>query len=184
MTAAAGHFADVGTIAVALKAQVQLVKLADAATPAFQRVELFDSESLLEAFQLLTISEQRICLIVPLAEHWQTEVQTRKLLTRRTVNFVLLISDRVLGKRTTALYGDGTTATPGAHKLTAFTLPLVTGQLINNPNGVVSAPTTADVVIVKNDKEKQNLPGRAAVAQELECKGGWIEAALAVCPTL
>jgi hypothetical protein len=184
MTAATPHFVSTGDIATALKTQVQLVKLADNTTAAFQRVELFDSESLLEAFKILTISEQRICLIVPLTEHWETETMTRKIITRKTVNVALLISDRVLGNRTTALYGDGTNATPGAHKLVKFTLPLVIGQLLNNPNGVVSVPTSADVIIVKNEKEKQNLPGRSAVALELECQGGWIEAALAVGPTL
>ena len=148
MNAATSHLVSTGDIANALKAQVSLVKLADGATVAFQRVEMVDSESLLEAFQLLTISEQRICLIVPLVEHWKTECSVRKVLTRKTVNFVLLISDRVLGKRTTALYGDGSTGTPGAHKLVALTLPLVTGQLLNNPNGVISTPTMADVAAV------------------------------------
>ena len=184
MNAATGHFVSTGDIATALKTQVQAVKLADNATAAFQRVEMFDSESLLEAFQMLLISEQRICLIVPLTENWQTEVQTRKLITRRTVNFALIISDRIIGKRSTALYGDGTAATPGAHKLVAFTLPQVTGQLLPNPNGVVSTPKLADVMIVKNEKEKQDLPGRAAVMLELECKGGWIEAPLAAGVTL
>jgi len=184
MNSATAHFAATGDIVSALKTQVQKVKLADGSANAFQRVELFDSESLLEAFQLLVISEQRICLIVPLTEQWKTETSVRKILTRRTVNVALLISDRVLGNRNTALFGDGTAATPGAHKLAALTLPLVTGQLLVNPGGVVCTPSHSDVIIVKNQKEKQNLPGRAAVALELECQGGWLEAALAVGPTL
>jgi hypothetical protein len=179
MNAATGHFVSTGAIAEALKVQLQAVQVVIGtapAAPAFQRIELFDSESLLEAFQLLTISEQRICIIVPMTDHFETDVKTRNLISLRITPFVLLISDRVMGNRTAALYGDA--KTPGAFKLTALTIPFVTGQLIANPNGVVSYPTSSDVVIVKNEKEKQNLPGRAAVALELDCKGGWIEAAL------
>lgn len=182
MTPATAHLVSVGDIATALKAQVQSVKLADGTTAAFQRVELFDSESLTDAFQQLLVSEQRICLIVPLAEHWETEIKFPKILARRTVPFALLISDRVLGKRNDALFG--TANNPGAYKLEALTLPLVTGQLLANPNGVICVPTGSDVMIVKSEKEKSNHPGRAAIALELECKGGWIETKTGAGPTL
>ena len=182
MTTATLHLVSVATIAAALKAQVAAVKLADGVTPAFARVELFDSESLTDAFQQLLVSEQRVCLIVPLAEHFETEVKQFKLITRRTVPFALLISDRVIGKRNDALFG--TANNPGAYNLEALTLPLVTGQLLPNPNGVICTPTGSDVMIVKSEKEKANHPGRAAIALELSCAGGWMESKTGPGPTL
>lgn len=182
MTPATPHLVSVGDIATALKTQVAGVKLADNVTAAFQRVELFDSESLTDAFQQLLVSEQRICLIVPLAEHWETEVKQPKILSRRTVPFALLISDRVIGHRNDALFG--TANNPGAYKLEALTLPAVIGQLLPNPNGVICTPTGSDVMIVKSEKEKANHPGRAAIALELECRGGWLETKTGIGPTL
>lgn len=181
MNAATGHFVSTGAIATALQTQLQLVKLADNATAAFQRVELFDCENLVEAFQTLLVSEQRIAIIVPLGGHWQEESSQRKLLARRIQPVAILISDRVIGTRTQALYGGPNN--PGAYALAALAVPLVSGQLLANPNGVISVPTHESVIVLKKD-EKQNLPGRAAVALELECKGGWLEAPLGAGPTL
>lgn len=182
MIDANAHFADTTAVALALQAQLQAVLLSDGKTPAFQRVELFDSESLLDAFALLTISEQRMALVVPLNEHWETELKTPKLLTRRTQVFGVIMSDRVLGRRYDALYGNA--QTPGAFGLQALALPKLAGQLIANPGGVVVTPKEVTVLILKNEKEKQNLPGRAAVVLEVDCQGGWMETILGKGPTL
>jgi hypothetical protein len=63
-------------------------------------------------------------------------------------------------------------------------LPVVTGMLLAPPNGVTCEPINNSVIIVKNEKEKQNLPGRAAVALELHCKGGHLQAPLGPIPVL
>lgn len=172
MNPATGHFASTSAIAAALQAQLQAVQLPAAAGAAFQRVELFDSENLVEAFQVLLVSEQRIAIVVPLAAHWETECSQRKLLSRRVQPVAILISDRVLGTRTQALYGSANNQ--GAFNLSALAVPYVVGQLINNPAGVVSVPTSESSLVLKQ-ADKANLPGRAAVALELDCKGGWIE---------
>jgi len=172
MNPATANFASTAAIAMALQAQLQQVQLPNAGGAAFQRVELFDSENLVEAFQVLLVSEQRIAVIVPLAAHWETECSQRKLLCRRVQPVAILISDRVIGTRTQALYGGVTN--PGAFNLAALAVPFVAGQLINNPGGVVSVPTSESSMILKQ-ADKTNLPGRAAVALELDCKGGWIE---------
>jgi hypothetical protein len=182
MTPATAHFASITAIANAIKTQLTAIQLPDKSGPLFQRVELFDSENLLEAFQLLLISEQRLALIVPLDAHWETESSQRKLLTRRSLPVDILVSDRVLGNRTAALYGDDNNL--GAFALAALAVPSVSGQLLPNPSGVVSYPVNESVLIVKNKADKQNLPGRAAIAIELECKGGWLEAPLGAGPTL
>ena len=154
----------------------------NAPVAAFSRVELFDNASLLEAFQLLSLSEQRVCLVVTLDETFHTENRGQILISTRTLPVTLLISDQILGNRTTALYGDATP--PGAFGLMEIVLPAVTGMLLAPPNGVTSEPVNASVLIVKNQKEKQNLPGRAAVALELHCRGGNLQAALGPQPVL
>ena len=50
--------------------------------------------------------------------------------------------------------------------------------------GVVVTPKEVTVLILKNEKEKQNLPGRAAVVLEVDCQGGWMETILGKGPTL
>ena len=52
------------------------------------------------------------------------------------------------------------------------------------PNGVTCEPVNNSVLIVKNEKDKQNLPGRAAVALELHCRGGNLQAPLGPQPVL
>jgi hypothetical protein len=80
---------------------------------AFDRVELFDSEDLTGAFQFLLITEQRVCVIVPLEAKFEQVfpergAASRKLTSKREVPVVLLCSDRVLGDRKAALYGSDT----------------------------------------------------------------------------
>jgi hypothetical protein len=188
MTPAISNRQPTTAITAALQAILSALQVTigtNAPVAAFSRVELFDSESLLEAFQLLAISEQRICLVVTLDEHFQTTNRAQTLITTRELPVALLVSDRILGDRTTALYGDDTT--PGAWGLLELVLPAVMGMLIAPApplSGVTSEPVNASVLIVKNQKEKQNLPGRAAVALELHCRGGNLQAALGPQPVL
>ena len=145
-------------------------------------MEVFDNESLGEAFQRLLISEQRVCLVVALDEQFRTENRGQVLISTRMLPVALLISDRMIGDRVAALYGNATT--PGAYGLVEAALPVVTGMLLAPPNGVTSEPAGTTVLIVKNEKEKQNLPGRAAVALELHCHGGNLQAQLGPQPVL
>ena len=185
MNPATGHFASTAAIAAALQAQLKLVQApglnGGPAAAAFQRVELFDSENLVAAFMTLLISEQCIAIVVPLAAHWENECSQRKVLSRRVQPVAILISDRVLGTRTQALYGSA--SNQGAYNLSALAVPFVTGQLIANPAGVIAVPTSESVLVLKS-QEREDLPGRAAVALEIDCKGGWIEAPLSAGPTL
>lgn len=182
MTPATNNRQPTTAILAELKARLTALKLADNVTPAFSRVELFDCESLLEAFTLLTIADKRICVIVPTDETFERRPGDQIMVITRLLPVTLLISDRKLGNRTAALFGDGTDL--GAYGLLELALPVVTGRLLENPNGVTSAPAHASVLIVKNEKEKQNLPGRAAVALELHCRGGSLQAQLGPGPIL
>ncbi len=160
--------------------QVTIGNAAPAA--AFSRVAIFDSENLVAAFQQLLISEQRICLVVVMDEQFHTVNRGQQLIVTRTLPVTLLISNRQLGDRVAALYGNATS--PGAYGLMELVLPAVTGMLLAPPNGVTCEPVNNSVLIVKNEKDKQNLPGRAAVALELHCCGGNLQAALGPIPVL
>lgn len=181
MNTANAYFKSVPDVLAALKAQLQAVKLSDGVTDAFQRIELFDNENLAEAFKTLLVSEQRIAVIVPLDARWEHDKKESVRVIRRVLPVAVLVSDRQIGDRTTALFGNANT--PGAYGLSSLALPFVSGQLIVNPGGVVAMPMGESVVILK-DAERENLPGRAVVAVEVECQGGWMRATLDVAPTL
>jgi hypothetical protein len=181
MTPATTFYATTGTIITQLQAAVEGVQLPegfDPAGPAFGNVELFDAENLADAFAYLTIVEQRVCVIVPLSETIETISQGMKLIVRRVRPVALIISDRVIGSRKEALWGNATT--PGAMGLMELTLPAVCGQLIDNPNGVVSEPSHVSVMSVKDTAKK--LPNRIAVILEVKCRGGRLEAPITAVP--
>lgn len=181
MNAAQACFKSVPVVLAALKAQLENVKLADDATAAFERIEIFDEENLEAAFQSLLLGDQRVCLIIPLTARWENNPQEKPRTARRVLPVVLLISEQVIGDRTAALFG--TDDLDGAYGLAARALPAVTGQLIENPGGVVCMPANESVVIVRQ-ADGGNLGGRAALAVELECQGGWLRAQLSSSPTL
>lgn len=172
----------------ALETILRALTLADNETPAFQEVKRFDVESLTEAFELLLMSEQRVCIVVVLDETFEPELDgDHKLLVKRLLPIALLISDRRLGDRVKALWGEAEDPTvPGAFALAEIALPAVTGRLLENTeakDGVVVQPFDIQSIFLR-DTDKQDLPGRAAVKLELHCKGGTLEANLGVGPTL
>lgn len=148
------------------------------AVAAFDRVALFDSEDLVEAFRYVLITEQRVCVIVPMPEQFESVFQVRKLTVKRALPVMLLVSDRVLGNRTQALWGDvqpdGTATTPGAMGLAEMVLPAVAGLILAAPAAVIGEPKSLTVLRVK-DTEK-DLPARVCAGLELECRGGYVEA--------
>jgi hypothetical protein len=152
---------------------------------AFGRVELFDSEDLTAAFQFLLITEQRVCVIVPLDAKFEQVFQVRKLTSKRNAPIALLCSDRVLGDRKAALWGrsepDGVTE-HGAMFLAELTLPACAGLLLPNPKGVVCEPQDYSVLTIRDTDQDQQ--SRVCVAVDLECKGGYLEADLGRSPVL
>lgn len=181
---ATGHRRGVTAVVTEIKTRIAALMFAAGVLPwsgtaVFERVELFDSERLEDAFRYLTIAEKRVCVVVPLVEEFETVInaQQRKILVQRRLPVIVLCSDRLMGDRKGALYGTtGAAATPGAYALADLVLPAVTGQLLANPGAVVSVPKTLSPITVK-DTEK-TLAGRVTVGLELDCTGGWLEARL------
>ena len=148
---------------------------------AFQKVKLFDLAQLADAFSELLVSEQRVCLLVPDAEKFESALQgNTRLLIKRTLPVALLLSDRVVGDRQQALHGaeasGGSVAVAGAFPLQEIALAAVTGQLLPNPKGVVCRPVTATVLDVQDTKRK--MPGRACIELDVECTGGTLDATI------
>ena len=173
-------------IAAALTAQLSPLTI-PGGDVAFQRIELFDIESLTEAFRWLFISEQRVCVIVMMDETFDSVLEGHKLLVTREQPVALLVSDRILGDRLKALWGDDADPTAvGAFALAELALPEVTGQLISaaaGKGGVICEPRQSSSFFLK-DNDRQELPGRAAVALELICRGGTLETTNDPGPTL
>ena len=172
-------------IVAALITAVQNVQvtLNDVPVAAFQRVEFFDSEKLADAFQFLFITEQRVCVIVPLEEKFEAVLQQPQMLVKRTLPVMLVMSDRVLGtaQRKVAYLGDNTT--PGAMGLMEAVLPAVTGLLLPNPGGVLVQPVD-NCALTISDKDQAKMPGRVAVALHVDCIGGTLTADLGRSPIL
>jgi hypothetical protein len=153
--------------------------LSDDVTAAFERIERFDVESMTEAFKLLLVSERRVCLIVVLDEAFEPMAESGKLVITREQPISLLISDRVLGDRVQALWGDPDKVSfPGAFALAELALPAVTGQLLvgnNGKDGAICEPVTLSPLFLQ-DQDRKDLPGRGAVMLELRVTGGTLQA--------
>jgi hypothetical protein len=93
----------------------------------------------------------------------------------------LLISDRNLGDRVKALWGDPLDPTvQGAFALEKMARAAVVGQLLDSDSvrgktKVISLASHVNSIFLK-DEDKQELPGRAAVMLELNCSGGTLTA--------
>jgi hypothetical protein len=188
MTPAADYMYSSAEIAAAVKAQMDALML-DAEDPkgpgnllkAFERVELFDVQDLTDAFRIALISEQRVCVIVVLAQQFTPQIEEQKIVISRLQPIGLIISDRLLGDRVKALFGDPLDATvPGSFALAQLAMTALTGKLLPSDLGtgktkVISTPANVDSIFLK-DEDKQELPGRSAVMLEINCIGGTVEA--------
>lgn len=153
-----------------------------AAEAAFQQVRRFDLAALPQALSELLVAEERCCFIIPGDERFAVKVDgPQRLVVTRTLPIALLISDRVIGNRQAALYGGENN--PGAYGLLEIALPAVTGQLLDNPAGIVVKPIIASVFDLEGESAAQS-PGRACVELDIECTGGTLAAQLAVGPNL
>jgi hypothetical protein len=150
---------------------------------AFDRVEWFDSEDVTAAFQFLLLTEEKVCVIVPLDAKFESVFDSLKLTSKRHVPVAVLCSDRILSDRKAALWGSDTDATmPGAMALAELVLPQVMGLLLANPNGVVGELEDYAPMVVKDTEQAQ--PGRVVVAVNVNCRGGYLEASLGRSPVM
>jgi hypothetical protein len=136
----------------------------------FSRVEFFDAEDLLEALRTLVANADRVALVIFAGERWEEPSEGAMVVDRRTQQFVILLSDRVLGNRQNAMLGTATH--PGTLAIKDLVYGAVCGVLLANPNGVLVRPVAGDSTLVKDVKTQ--LPGRSAYSVTIDCVGGYI----------
>lgn len=142
--------------------------------PAFQRVELFGSSDLVEAFKELLLSQERIALVVYMGSDYETKKSSaEQTTTSRKLSVMVIVSDRVMGSAQKARFGsDVEPKNPGCLTLKDLIVEPLTGRILGNPDGVESSPINDDLIEVEDLKSKQ--PGRVGCVIEFEIKGGQI----------
>jgi hypothetical protein len=154
-------------------------------TAAFQDVKLFDVADLVAAFEELMASKQRVAFIIADSEQFQTATDGLKVIMTRRQPVAILISDRVIGNRVTALYGDLTANPPvlGAEGLKEIALAAITGELIAAADGMEAVHCTPiESEAGRSEDVKKKTPGRSYVELDMICTGGTLEADLTSVP--
>ncbi len=178
------------TVLDALKAKIealQWVPAAGAAEAAFQKVALFDMSDLETALQELLIFDGRVCVIVLVSEQFENGAGGGlKLIMRQLRHVSLLIADRDYGNRQNALTGSETSPGVLALKdlvLSGQVLGLLTSGAPAVSLGITVTPTQGAFVRLV-DQTRENLAGRLCWEQDLELRGGYLEALLGPGPVM
>ncbi len=148
--------------------------------PLFEAVRLYDLTQMDRALTELLLYQERVACVVPGDESFRAEYRGRLVLLRRDWPVSVLISDRRIGDRTAALWGDGQTI--GVVRMVECTLPYVTGQLLRNPAGVRCVPVRWGLMTLSAPEQPE--PGRAVALLDLSLTGGRIEAQLDQAPIM
>lgn len=168
------NFPAITTIVAALEAVLRTATWTpEGGTPelAFGEVERFQTLDIEAACRELAVVRQRACLVVATDENWESQAQDKKYgfapqcKVQRQIS--LLITDRAMGDRQAALYGDATHA--GGYPLSEIALHTVCGPMTVGGIAVFVAPVRRTPFAVAVD----DRPGRVCVQVELECSTDW-----------
>jgi hypothetical protein len=133
---------------------------------AFSKIEFYDAEDLGSAFEELRIYGDRICLIIPSGDDWESEELNGALISKPKRQFLLLISDRNPAGRMKGLTGDGTR--PGVLTLKDLTVIGLSGLLTIGNTSLKCAPGRGDIMELAWKEDAR----RICWAQEFELTGG------------
>jgi hypothetical protein len=137
--------------------------------PAFSKVALFDLSDLVVALRELMSFENRICLVVHDLEQFVNRREGQELHTCQHRAVTLVMSDRYVGNRQTALSGDGAAGTtPGVMALKDLVLASIVGLL---QPGMYVQPEHGDQMLFQQ-KVRDELQGRVAFTLGLTLIGG------------
>lgn len=148
------------------------------AEPAFGEVRRYSSTDLADAFKTMLMSQQRVALVIYSGGQWEDAGSPRQVVSRRTLDVSVLVSDRVHGSHEQAVFGGP--SNPGALALKDIAADTLTGRLLPNPNGVDCLPTTEDLITIEETSKQQ--PGRVAALVEFFVAGGYLRADPSVGP--
>lgn len=161
-------------ISAAIVAGLKSAQWADApgeAAEAFNEVEAYDSLDLPRALSELVVAKGRVALVVTGDERWETQIRDNPEMApvmRRRTTVTVLVSDRVIGNRVAAIWGDETH--PGCRLLADIAVGCTVGPLFAEAplaEALVTSVARADV------SERETTPGRTAMAVEFEVFSPW-----------
>jgi hypothetical protein len=126
---------------------------------AFEKVKVFDLQDVQKAFEELFLYGNRIAILAVDVVRHQNEISGRNLNVTRTMDAIVLFTDRRYADRVLALMGDD--QKPGILLLEKLLVDELTGEL---SNGAVVLPGTGELVALQDDKRK-DLTGRIIFSQ-------------------
>lgn len=152
------------TLELLAKVKTRLAALNSApATLLFEKVEFYAHSDLVAALEDLRIFKQRVCLIVPSADSYESQNSGTEIQTEADREFVLLFADRDYGRRQDASSGD-------AQRVGVIGMKdIIEGDLLGanldyNPRLLRLRPVAGEPVLLTS-AEKDRVSGREAWAQ-------------------
>ncbi|MHB8520725.1 MAG: hypothetical protein ACYDH9_08195 [Limisphaerales bacterium] len=152
----------------ALNTAIAALKLADGTTAAFDKVAYYDKPDLTRALAELRIFANRICLIVPDGDRYESQVDGRFAIVQAHRTVILLLADRQPAVRQAASTGD--TNTPGVVKLNQIVVDALCG--VDLGIGAVRVLPQHGEPVMISDAARKDLPGREAWTIELSIAAG------------
>ncbi len=144
----------------------------------FGAVKTFWLPDVEQASAELYLSTQRAAFIRYGADAFETRKEGAHMLVRRAIEFVVYVTDRVIGNRTVALSGD--TSTPGVLWLKDAVVQALTGHLFDPAtatNDTLLEPTRCELLLL-SESDQPNSPGRLVVAVQFRAVGAYDTAPL------
>jgi hypothetical protein len=161
----------ISTLELLGRVKARLVAMeASAGVPLFDKVEFYAQPNIVKALEELRLFKQKICLIVPSGDDYESEFAGVDVRSEVTREFVLLFSDRDYGKRQDASTGDEKRVGVIAMK-DAIEENLLGQNLDYNPRMIRLRPMTGEAVLL-SDKDKDRLTGREAWSMTWQASGG------------
>lgn len=137
--------------------------------PAFERVAVYTHDNIAAAIRDLLEFDDRLAFIVPIGDDYENIREGRVMITRKTVEFLILISDRNYGSRVEAMTGSA--ENPGVALLSDLTVASCVGNKLGLGGTVHLTPGAGEPIFVTAD-ERDSLAGREAWSQVFRTPAG------------
>ena len=161
-------FIDTLPILDGVKARLVALKLADAVTPAFDRVEVYSQEDFVQALADLRVFKKRVAFVVAAGDDYETSQEGGFAISKRSTEIVVLLGDRDYGKAESANTG-GERAT-GVLVLKDLVVNDLTGAKLGLPD-VVLTPVSGEQLRLTTQEQAEQA-GRRCWAQSFRTAAG------------
>lgn len=154
-----------------------LAALTWSGSPLFAEVKVYAREDLAAALRELYLFDDRLALIIPAGWSHRNSREGTDVHSRRTIEFVVLMTDRNFGGENTALIGESG-ENPGVLAMAQSVVAALGGQTLGYSADFVALLPTSGEVFRLSDPDREEAPGRDAWAQTFTTDAG--EATFAV----